>query len=209
MQDILDEERAEEQRKRDEAERPIREAEAKLSETHRKLYQFEKAEVEAGRPDPGWELPTSAAGLSMSVEEAKQFAQSEGEVFVAEHPEYYASKNNFDAVVRYLSIQGVVIPTRDCFAQAVERLRRFGLLEARPTPAPQLEPVESPEPVELTEAPSSDLVDGFDIQTGEPRRYSQKEIWKMSSADLKIAFRMWTDSDGTDRRAKFNRSRYQ
>ena len=49
---VLEEEREEERRRKEEQERPIRKAEAALNETHTKLYQLEKAEVEAGRPDP-------------------------------------------------------------------------------------------------------------------------------------------------------------
>jgi hypothetical protein len=209
MKDILEEARAEEERKREQAERPIREAAQKLNENHRKLFDLEKAEVIAGRPDPSWELPASAAGLSMSVDEAKAFVQREAEAYRDEHPEYYPSPKNFDAIKGYLSVQHVAIPNKECFALAVERLTRFGLLEERPTPAQSLEIEEQHAPNLPTEAPSSDLVDGWDIESGEPRKYSEKEIWQMSSSDLKKAFRMWAEKDGIDRRPKFNRSRYQ
>jgi hypothetical protein len=141
----LENERIEEERKRDEAERPIREAEAVLNKTHRKLFELEKGEVESGREDPAWRLPQSADGLNMSIDAATEFAQREGEAYIEANPDYYPCKKNFEAVTAYLSAQGVVIPTQDCFAQAVERLRHFGLLEERPTPAP--EPV-APEQVE-------------------------------------------------------------
>jgi hypothetical protein len=179
-----------------------------LNETHRKLYELEKAEIETGRPDQAWAWPQSAVGLNMSVGAAREFAKREGEAFVAANPSYFPSKKNFETIVNYLSAQGVVIPTRDCFAQAVERLQHFGLLEERPAPSPEPTPVAQAQPIEETEAPPSDLVDGWDIETGQPRKYSEREINRMSSDEFKKAFKMWVTRD-EDRRPKFNRSRYQ
>jgi hypothetical protein len=209
MQDILEEERAEQERKREEAERPIREAQAKLSETHRKLYEIEKAEVIAGRPDPGWELPASAADLSMPLDEAKAFAQREAEAYRQQHPEYHPTGKNFERIKSYLSAQGVVIPDRACFAQAVQRLTYFGLLEERPAPAAQPVQIEEPqEPNVPTEAPSEEPLVGWDLNTGVERVFTKREVDRMSAEEFKRTFRLCVTRDG-DRRPKFNRSRYQ
>jgi hypothetical protein len=203
----LENERQEELRQQEEAARPLREAEAALNQTHKKLFELEKGEIEAGRPDPAWTWPQSADGLNMSVDAAREFAKRESEAFVAANPGYYPCKKNFATIVNYLCVQGVAIPTRDCFAQAAERLQHFGLLEERPAePKPESAPVV--EPQTEPQAQQEDLVDGFDPVTGEPRRFNRAEIWKMSSSDLKKAFKMWTHQDGTDRRAKFTRGRY-
>ncbi|HKV92339.1 MAG TPA: hypothetical protein VJW20_07305 [Candidatus Angelobacter sp.] len=200
-------EEAEEQRRSEEdQQRPLREAEAQLTENHRKLFDLEKAEVIAGKKDMGWSIPASMAGKSMSLDEAKAFSSREAEAFVAEHPEFYKSKRNRDAVLDYLLTQGVMIADRHCYSQAVERLRHFGLLEEPPAVEPQAAPVveqpTEPEPV------NDGLTDGWDIQTGQPRKYTEREIEHMSSDDFKKAFRMWVTRDG-DRRPKFSRSRYQ
>lgn len=205
FQDVLEEEAQAERKRQEEAERPVREAETALNSTTRKLYEAEKAEVVAGRSDPGWELPASVAGLSMSLDEARAFNNRESKAFVEEHPEFYRSKRNSDTVQEYLLAQGVGIADRQCFAQAVERLRHFGLLEEKPAePEPSPIPVSEPQ----IEPKQEDLVDGFD-ENGNPIRVTQAALWKMSSAQLKTFYRMWTDRDGTDRRAKFTRSRYQ
>jgi hypothetical protein len=157
--------------------------------------------VAAGKADKKFVLPESAKGLRMSVERAKEFAQAQAEQFISENPDYYPTRKNFDAICSYLKPLPVQIPNAEVFKQAFLRLRELGLLEERPSPVP--EPIAALV-LEQTFAPTeSELVDGFDLSTGEPRKYSQAEIWRMSSTDVKKAFRMWTDRDGTDRRAKF------
>lgn len=203
----LENERADENRRHEEQQRPIREAEAALTESHRKIYALEKAEIEAGRTDSAWTMPTSADGLHMTIDQAKVYAQREAEAFVAEHDDYFPTAANFGAITSYLSAQKIVIPTRDCFAQAAERLRHFGLLEERPAPAPEPAPVEPPtESIELTEAPREELV-GIDTATGRERIFTQREVDLMGSEEFRRVFRLCATRD-QDRRPRFDRSRY-
>lgn len=147
-------------------------------------------DVKAGKPDPAWEIPPSAAGLSMSVDAAKSFVRSEADAFVEHTPSYYPCKHNWNRIQNYIETQGIAIPNRDVFNQAFERLSDLGLLEQRPTPEPTPEPEpQSPEPIN-----DPKLVDGFDPETGEPRKFTQVEIWKMDSTTYRKAFRMWGDS---------------
>lgn len=208
-QQVREELAAEERRKREELEKPIRTAEAALTESHKKLYEFHKKEVQAGRPDPGWECPTDALDLSMSVDEAKRFVQEQSRIYCSQHPDYFPCEENFRVVMNYLCAQkpDVFIPTAACFELAVERLRLFGLIRERPEPEPVVE--QTPEQIEQEAPPQDQLTDGWDIQTGQPRKFTQREIHQMSSSEFKRAFRMWVTSDGEDRRAKFSRSRYQ
>jgi hypothetical protein len=176
----------------------VRRDEAAEVEAERKQA---REDVLAGKPDPAWEIPASAAGLKMPIEQARDFAKTAATQFVKENPEYHATMNNFETIVSYLTTNSVVIPTEDCFRLAWLRLRELGMIEERPAPAKEPETVTQPsEPIPA----ETELVDGFDLETGEPRRYSQAEIWKMSSGDLKKAFRMWTDREG-DRRPRFTR----
>ena len=162
-----------------------------------------------GQPDPAWKMPDGAKELRMSVAEAKAYASEQSRLFVEHNPEYFPSAANVAAITKYLRDQtDVVIPNEECFRLAWLRLRDLGLIEERPAPAPEVVPEPVPETSEVVPA-ETELVDGFDLTTGEPHRYSQAEIWKMSSGDMKKAFRMWTDRDGTDRRPKFTRGRYQ
>ncbi len=193
-------------REQEERQRPVREAETKLIETHRKLHSLEKGEVVAGRKDPGWVLPPSADGLNMSMEQAQEFNRKSSEQFVAEHPEYYPTRKNADSLQDYLAAQKIGIVTPECWAQAFERLSAFGLLEERPQSVEAPPSVEEPEsePVELK--PDEKLTPGFDLITGAPKMWSEKELWHLSSADLKRAFKMWVSPDGTDRRPTISRS---
>lgn len=200
---------AEAERKRIEDEqRPIREAEEQLHANHVKLFEFGRNEVLAHRPDPEWELPASAVGLSMPQSEVNDFVAKEASKFVTENADcYVVCRENYQAIMRYLADQKtVLIPNADVFKAAFERLSRLDLLKQKePTPEPA--PIEEPEQIEAPPQ-SEELTDGWDIVTGEPRKYTQAEIWKLSSADLKKAFRMWTTRDG-DRRPLIRKSMYE
>ncbi len=207
MQDILEEERVEEERKREAAERPIREAEQRLTETHNKLFNLEKAEVIAGRPDPGFTIPDSCSSLRMSVQEAIDFARGQGAKFVAETPDYYPCRENFETINNYLAVNGITIPHVDVYKIALERLRTFGMIKERTAPAPTPEAVpEEPaqEPNPPTEAPSSEELIGWDPATGGERVFTKREVDLMSSEEFRRIFRLCGD-----RRPKFTRSRYQ
>lgn len=207
-QQVRDEIAAEEQRRREAAERPVKEAEAQLTATHRKLHSLEKSEILAGRKDPGWKLPSSADGLSMSLDEAKEFNRKSVELFYSQHPEYYPTPKNFQVIRDYLVAQEVGISTADCWAKAFERLTAFGLLEERPLPAPESVPTETLEEVEPAQEPVDGLTAGWDVKTGQERSYTATEIHQMSADEYKRAFKLWRTRDG-DRRPLMRRSFYQ
>jgi hypothetical protein len=126
----------------------VRRDEAAEVEAERKQA---REDVLAGKPDPAWKIPASAAGLKMPIEQAKEFAKTAAVQFVKENPEYYATMNNFETIVAYLTTNGVNIPDKNVFAQAFSRLTELGLLEQRPAtpiaetiPEPQ-EPQPDPE----------------------------------------------------------------
>jgi hypothetical protein len=178
----------------------VRRDEAAEVEAERKQA---RESVLAGKPDPSWKIPASAAGLKMTIEQAREFAKTAAAQFVKENPEYHATMNNFETIVAYLTTNGVVIPTSEVFKLAWLHLRELSLIEELERLVPAKEPETVTQPSEPLPA-EGELVDGYDLETGEPRKYSQAEIWKMSSGDLKKAFRMWTDRDG-DRRPRFTR----
>lgn len=198
-----------EERRVEEEERQIHEAVTALNDTSRKLAKIGREEVLNGQPDPWWETPADALDKSMSLDEAREFSREQSKLFRAAHPEYYACQENFEAIVNYLVVQRVPIATVACFERAVERLDSLNLLLAVPDAAPEPAPVEEPqETIEPTEAPRSALVDGWDIETGEPRQYTQREINQMSSDEFRRAMRMWAGKD-EDRRPRFTRSVFQ
>jgi hypothetical protein len=159
--------------------------------------------VSAGKRDPKWKLPESAKGLRMSKEKLSAFMERESSAFCEHNPEYFPTTRNLEAISAYIADQGIGIPDESCFRQAWLRLRELGLIEERPAPAPVPEPIAALV-IEQALAPTEpELTAGYDPETGEPRNFTQREIWNMDSITFKKAFRMWTDRDGTDRRAKF------
>jgi hypothetical protein len=158
--------------------------------------------VVTGKPDPAWQTPASAAGLKMSIEQAKKYARQQAEHFVGENPEYHRTQKNFETIASYLADQGVEIPTAETLKLAWERLRSFGMIEERMAPVPTPEPVSENPPESIPSKP--ELVDGFDPDTGEPRKYSQREIWKMDSMTFRKAFRMWGDNQPKFTRGYFD-----
>jgi hypothetical protein len=207
---------AEADRKRKEAEeRPIKEAEAQLHANHLKLFELGRTAVLNSEQDPFFELPESAVGLSMPHAEVADFVAKEAARFVAENPDFFPCRENHQAMMKYIMDQkkDILIPNADVFKAVFERLSRLDLLvqkpEPKPEPEPEPAPIEEPEKIEQEAPPQSEeLTDGWDIVTGEPRKYTQAEIWKLSSADLKKAFKMWTTRDG-DRRPLIRRSMFQ
>jgi hypothetical protein len=208
---IREQEREDERRRQEAAERPVREAEVQLIENHRKLHELGKKAVVDGRPDPGWVMPLAAVGLKMSLEKAQEFNAKEAELFVARHPEWHKTPENFRVIRDYLANQKVGIVTADCWEQAFERLTAFNLLEERPQPAPKPAPAKKSEALEPGQPPfevfdDGDLTPGWD-QNGQPRNYTQREVHHMSADEYKRAFKLWVTREG-DRRPRINRSMY-
>ena len=129
----------------------VRSDEAVEAETERNQA---REAVLAGRPDPSWKIPASAAGLKMTIEQATEYARKQAELFVEHNHDYFASAANVAAITKYLIGQNVTIPTEDCFRLAWLRLRELGLIEERPAPVsePTSESQEpQPDPEELRE----------------------------------------------------------
>jgi hypothetical protein len=112
----------------------------------------ERDVVTAGKADPAWQTPASAAGLKMSIEAAKTVVKAQAEAFLEATPAYYPTKPNWERMKSYIESQRIAIPNQDVFKQAFERLSALGLLEQRPVPEtepavpeheePQLDPEE-------------------------------------------------------------------
>jgi hypothetical protein len=148
--------------------------------------------VLADQPDPAWRIPDSAAGIKMSVDAARSFAKTEADAFLTATPSYYPCKKNWDLMRGYLEAQGVNIPDRNVFAAAFARLSELGLLEQtalEPTPEPAPEPEPDQQPIDTVSA-EMELLDGWDLQTGEPHKYRLYEVNRMSADEYRLAFRV-------------------
>jgi hypothetical protein len=207
LREIRAEEAAEQRKQRDAEDAKLREAEASLTSTHRKLADLAKKEIAAGRPDPEFVVPQSVSKLKMSLEKARSFVEASCKQFMDETPEahkYFPDQKNWDCISSYVWNCGVQIATVEVWKQAFDRLVFLGLISEVKKPAPA--PVDQPEPVE-PEA-QSDLVDGWD-ENGLPCKFTPRQVFLMSSEQYRSAFRLCERSDGTDFSPKVRRSLYQ
>jgi len=118
--------------------------------------------------------------------------REQGELFVEHNPDYYPCSSNVNNIREYLIAQNISIPNEEVLKAAWLRLRELGLIEERPAPEPEpeLTPLEEPP----SETPGDYEISGFDPETGEPRKFTQREIWRMDSATYRKAFKAWGEN---------------
>lgn len=149
----------------------------------------EREAVTSGKPDPGFQLPSSAIGKSATLEQAKKINVAEFRRFKERNQELYFSAENMDRLTDYLSAQGVNIADAETYEAAWLRLQALGLLEDRP----EAEPEPHPEP-QIEADPVGQIDDGsmtgIDLETGQPRIYSKWEIDHMQADKYKRVFQL-------------------
>lgn len=163
---------------------PVREAEAQLTATIRELRNNAKAEIVANRPDPVSVPVGLQPGERMTLEDAQKFNAAELKKFVDATPEFFPGDENINLLTTYLLTNGVNIANEKTFQFAYERLQSFNLFEARPEEsAPESEPTIT-EPQPITSAPPKHIgIDG--------RKYSEREVYLMSSEEFRKAFGLY------------------
>lgn len=201
------EQEAEDQRRRKEdSDRPLRDAEAALRESNKQVFEFEKSEITARRPDPGFVLNESAQELKFAGADrearASEYVRAQSSLFVQRTPDFFPCPQNFQKITEYLTANGVNVPDAETFGIAYERLKLFGLLQERPKLEPAIETQPSPEPKDSETEP--EINQGWDLDTGEPRTYTSHEINQMTAAQFKKAFRVWGNNA-----ARFTRGYYE
>jgi hypothetical protein len=169
--------------------------------TAEKEREKDRETVLAGKPDPGWKIPAIRSGQNMSVAEEKTFVREQARLFAENNSEFLPSKENFNNILDYLWTQGVSTPHKEALKAAWLRLRELGLIEERPAPEPAPEPTPIEEPP--SETPGDYEVSGFDPEKGTPRKFTQREIWKMDSNTYRKAFKAWGEN-----KPKFTRGYY-
>ena len=159
------------------------------------------------------------AGLDMPFADAVEFITEQYRRFMAEESAWYHdSLANRQAVLGYLGRNGFTatqggtrLPLIDAATMkaAALRLDEFNILEPRPNDGyerdetgailiPREEPYQSTDPnapkyVNLgrNRPPAPIMHEGYDLQTGEPRSYSEFEVRRMDSETYKRCFRLY------------------
>lgn len=184
--------RADEERLAREAEearmRPVREAAAALASTHRKLVALERRTLSGEVVDHEPFVTDDVRGLRFAQAEAVAMTTGAFGEFLAEHPDFYDSDANVDAIVRYFQRNGIRAVSAPMIAHVVERMAAAGLLESAPEPpAPVLvDPTETTQPNAPVQPPVPVLYPGIDPLTGEPKSYTPWQVERMSSEQFKL-----------------------
>jgi hypothetical protein len=181
-----EEEAALEASAREERERPIREAEARLIETHRKLAALEVERLTGKVRDPERFVDPSVASVKMTASQAHEFNVAEVFKYRTEHPEVFWCPELVDLIGAYLDHNALQIVTASMIHSIVSRLGDVGLLPERPAEPEPDWAEEQREPVQPIEREKHI---GIDLSTGEQREYSDFEVERLSADEFRKVFR--------------------
>src|SRR5258708_22007730 len=175
-----------EQKRREDTGRAIQQQRDANARLLNEIHEDEKAEVLAGRKDPGFVIPESVAGKRMSRDEAREFNAAEARKFKENTPEFYNSQANIKSICDYVLAQGVNIADEATFRAAFERLQYLGLLEERPEPEPLPAAEARPEvdPAEL-ERQRREAYHTKVLTVYGGREYTQYDIDRLSADEFK------------------------
>lgn len=190
---------AEEQRSADAAKRE----EEKRQSVRERQRKFVAESVAAG-PDPlfaGVDPETIEGRISVPVNQVGTWNKNEADKFKQNCPDYCVCPENFEALAGYLerNAPGLVLVSAKQLEAAFRRLQSLGLLKEHPVVTSQPEPEKSKATaVNLEIAPPSDpnspdaVVDGWDLESGAPRKWANRELDKLSSTDYRRALRLYS-----------------
>lgn len=191
---------AEEREERERQERPIRQAEAALQETHRKIRAVQLDTLTNPKiQDPDLWLDPDVEGMTLTREGVNEYVIDAFRSLVKARPGFWCSEKNLRYFSDYFDKHHIICPTEAMLIRLHDRLVDAGVVfELQPeAPEDDSRPDYTKRPnVEIRIAPakkpdkSQETYEGFDLVTGQPRTYTEKEINKMSSEEMKKALQM-------------------
>ncbi len=181
---------ADERKVREEREQPVREAEAKLTETHRKLFAIQRSTLLGEVKDADVFADPALSGKTMSAVEADAFNRSHFRSFRSLHPEVYFDNDLVGRMGTYFEKNGLALISAPMLERLVARYSEAGLLPD--PPAPELEPEQAADPESQSTSALSNLIDGWDVETGEPKQYTERQLGRLSSDAYRRALHICT-----------------
>ncbi|MBW4039201.1 MAG: hypothetical protein HIU91_10065 [Acidobacteria bacterium] len=150
-------------------------------------------------PDEEFRIDPSTVGASGAVplDKLASWHAAQSTQFLADNPQYYRCPENEKAIIAYIerNAPGIKLLSAVQLTAAYRRLRDLGLLRERPAPVmPEPEPVERlspPPPVEKPVNPLDELVDGWEIDGSAPRKWTGRELERLSGDDYRRALRLY------------------
>jgi hypothetical protein len=192
------------EREEQERQRPIREATEQLNATYQQIREAQRERLT--NPDiQDWDvyIDPQVAGASMPQAHANEHNILEFQKFHKQHPDFYPTTRNIDLLHSYHVRNRAEIYTAAMLGAVFQRMKDAGVdFDEAPVPAPEPDVMryDRREPVELRIAApkGSPTYEGFDLETGEPRTYSEREINRMSADQMKRALRLTAASGALD-----------
>jgi hypothetical protein len=175
---------------------PVRAAEAKLKDTHRKLAAIQRDTLT--NPEIIDIEPFISEGFEngeMSWEDAKIFNGWNAKKFMENHPEFLPSDRNLETIGQYFDRNKLFITTLEMIENLYQRMVDAGVgFDQRPpepeAPSAKLRPYVN---LNIARAPVAPTYEGWDVDTGEKRTYSEWQVRHMSSETFKRTFRLTPD----------------
>jgi hypothetical protein len=192
-----------------EASEKTRELEKEMSR-NTKLYRDERVKTLQGYTEAPYISP-ALENSYMSHDDASRFDAEQAKIFVENTPEWWPSQENIATLIHYFENHNLQIVDASMFKSAFLSLRKSGLIDERPVPAPAPAPVNASRPVHVSRQdedfsnlprvplsysrpsgyrrPSEGSQRGFDVN-GREKDFTDLEVSAMSSEEYKRAFRL-------------------
>jgi hypothetical protein len=191
---------AEERLERERRERPIKEAEATLQKTLRKIRAVQLDTLTNPKvQDPDLWLDPDVEGMTLTREGVTAYVIDAFRDLIKARPGFWCSEKNLAYFKGYFDKHRIICPTAAMLIRLHDRLVDAGVVfELQPhAPEDSSRPDYTQRPnVEVriapTQKPKAQTFPGFDLVTGEPRDYTEREIDKMTSEEMKKALQMTT-----------------
>jgi hypothetical protein len=193
--EALAEREAVEAPRREAEQRRIAELQAEQERTLRQLHAIERERVANGRDDQFFVDPaTIGEANAVPPEKVAEWQAAQFAEFLTENPDYFKCDENAKALIDYIGRNAgeLALLSAVQLTAAYKRLNEYGLMKQRPAP----QPAEQPETVNLTIAPAKApskpqpiMFDGWD-EDGNPRQYSEREVSRWSSEEMKKRLRL-------------------
>jgi hypothetical protein len=175
----------------------IAELQSEYENNTRKLQSTIRERVTTGKDEAFQIDPETTKPIPTA--QVEQWHKEQMAKFLADNPTYFPCRENEDAMVGYLdrNAPDLKLVSAAQLTSAYTRLKEFGLLKERPAPVPAPMVRSTPVKVNLTitpetpTQPTDGLVDGWDLVSGEPRKWTQRELDHLSADQYRRALRLY------------------
>ena len=179
--------------------RPVEEAERAIKETHRQIAKVQRDTLLNERvEDQDLFISPEVMGASMPQTQADAWNLEQWRQFHAKYPAFHPSSNNVGLLHEYHLRNHCGIYTSEMLCRVYDRMVAAGVeFEQAPPPAPETTlplPNDRRPKANVRIAPAKvetpPTYEGWDPETGEARTYSQFEVSRMSSEEMRRRLRL-------------------